>query len=93
MEEGYATISVLELGNIVEYTIPSFHVLTVTLREAELQCEEGETVTFDGFIRSCDLLTSVTLPAIARVPCGSMGACFVEVHRTTLALQFRACRG
>ena len=28
--------SILELGNLVEYTIPSFPVLTVTLREAKL---------------------------------------------------------
>ena len=42
------TISILELGNIVEYAIPNFYVVTVTLREAKLQCEEGETATFDG---------------------------------------------
>ena len=75
-QEGYTNISVLQLGTTVEYAIPSFHVVTVALREAKLQYEDE---TFDGFIRCCDLLNSVNLPAIARVPRGSKGACFVKV--------------
>ena len=75
---GYTHLSVLSIGSVVEYTIPSFYVISVLLREVKLQCED-ETVTIDGFIRSCDLLTSVTLPAIARIPRGSEGACFVKV--------------
>jgi hypothetical protein len=79
VEEGFTNLAVLEVGRVFEYRIPSFHVIAVTLREAKFQCEEAEIVTFDGFIRSCDLLTSVSLPAIARVPKGAKGACFVKV--------------
>ena len=78
-EAGFADVAVLELGRVFEYRIPSFHVVSVTLREAKFQCEEAETITFDGFIRSCDLLTSVSLPALACVPTGAKGACFVKV--------------
>lgn len=74
-------VAVLEVGRVFEYEIPSFHVISVTLREAKFQCEDPETVTLDRFIRSCDLLTSISLPAIARVPNGSKGACFVKVSK------------
>ena len=63
-----------------EYRIPSFHVVSVTLREAKFQCNDAEVVNFDGFIRSCDLVTSVSLPAIARVPNGAKGTCFIKVR-------------
>ena len=75
-------VAVLEVGRVFEYRIPSFHVVSVTLREAKFQCEEAKTLTFDRFIRSCDLLnTGVSLPAIADVPNGAKGACFVKVNK------------
>ena len=51
VEEGFKDVAILELGRVFEYRIPSSHVVSVTLREAKFQCEEAETVTFDGFIR------------------------------------------
>ncbi len=52
-----------------QYTIPSFPVFTVTLREVKLQWEDdnGDVHLFDGFMRECELLNH-PLPAIARIP-------------------------
>lgn len=85
VDEGrFTEIAVLGVGRVFEYRIPSFHVVSVTLREAKFQCteSEAEVVNFDGFVRSCDLLTSFSLPAIARVPNGAKGACFVKVYHS-----------
>ena len=73
-------MTLLELGRVFEYRIPSFHVISVTLRETKFQCKEGGTVTFDGFIRLCYLLMRVALPAIVHVPNGAKGAYFVKVN-------------
>ena len=79
MAEGSVELSVLEVGRVIDYAIPSFHVLSVRLREAKFQLEEAsKTLTFEGFMRACDL-TSVPMPAIALVPKGCKGACFVKV--------------
>ncbi len=62
-------MTVLQKGRSFQYTIPSFPVLTVTLREVKLQWEDdnGDLHLFDGFMREYELLNH-PLPAIARIP-------------------------
>ena len=75
----FCLITVLEKGKSFPYTIPSFPVFTVMLREAKLQWEEDGTVEyFDGFIRECGLLEH-PLPAVAKVYYGYKNAFPVEV--------------
>ena len=88
MVEGFTEMAVQEVKRAFEYRISSFHVVSVSLREARLYCED---VFFDGFIRFCDLLTSVSLPAIARVPNGAMGACFVKAAVALFTKGRRGC--
>ncbi len=74
-------MTVLQKGTAFEYTIPSFPVLTVKLREVKLQWEDdcGDVHLFDGFMRECGLLNH-PLPAIARIPQGYKHAFFAKVH-------------
>ena len=75
----FCLITVIEKGKSFPYTIPSFPVFTVMLREAKLQWEEDGTVDyFDGFMRECGLLEH-PLSAIAKVYYGYKNAFPVEV--------------
>ena len=49
-------ITVLDKGKSFPYTIPSFPVFTVMLREAIQWVEDGTVEYFDGFMHECGLL-------------------------------------
>ena len=92
----FMDLAVMKIGNSpVEYTIPSFPVISVRLWEVRLQWEgngdDTDRQCFDGFIRDCDLLQSARLPAIARIPFGHEHACFVEVRVGRTKLQSTTC--
>ena len=76
----YTDVTIFSVGAAFDYIIPSFHVLSVRLVEVKLQWEDLDTEIFDGFIRECDHLRNVELPAIARLLHGCRSACFVEVR-------------
>lgn len=50
----YELVTVLKLGEKVEYTIPSFPVFTASLVEMKYQLvDDDSTIVFDGYIRDC----------------------------------------
>ena len=51
--EEQVIVPILRIGKIVSYTIPSFSVITVKLREIKYQCPLPDKFlhTVDGFIR------------------------------------------
>ena len=62
---------------IVSYTIPSFSVITVKLREIKYQCQLPDK-SLDGFIRE-DLSLQRSYPAEVLLKKGSKNACMVDV--------------
>ncbi len=76
----YNDMTVLQKGRSFQYTIPSFPVFTVMLREVKLQWEDdnGDLHLFDGFMREYELLNH-PLPAITRIPHGYKHAFLAEV--------------
>ena len=51
-------IAVLAVGSLIHYTIPSFPVFNVMLREVKFQWEDeyGKIHKFDGFAQHCNIL-------------------------------------
>lgn len=78
--------TVLQMGRCIQYTIPSFPVLTVAIREVSLQWEDEncEVHLFDGFMRESELLTKHRLPAVAQVPVGHKHAFFAKVRTLSI---------
>ena len=78
---GYTLVSILKKGKCLQYTIPSFPVFTVSLREVTMQWEDldGSIDNFDGFMRECELLLDHELPALARLDHGYENAFPIEV--------------
>ena len=73
-------VPILRIGKIVSYTIPSFSVITVKLREIKYQCQlpDNSLHTVDGFIRE-DLSLQRSYTAEVLVKKGSEKACMVDV--------------
>ena len=73
-------VPILRIGKIVSYTIPSFSVITVKLREIKYQCQlpDKSLHTVDGFIRE-DQSLQRSYPAEVLVKKGSENACMVDV--------------
>ena len=71
-------VCVLKYGQVYEYTIPSFSVITVVLRHALVQTIEpsGQPVLLDIFIRE-DKSLSVSLPQELTIN----EACIVDVSK------------
>lgn len=73
-------VPILSIGELRSYTIPSFSVITVELREIKYQCQlpDKSVKVVDGFIREHPSLLR-TYPTEASVKIGSQNACIVEV--------------
>ena len=69
-------ICVLKFGSVYQYTIPSFSVIHLTLRHAEIQVEENnDALLLDVFFRNDSSLNACHLPSVMTVG----EACLVEV--------------
>ena len=75
--EKQVNVPILRIGKIVSYTIPSFSVITVKLREIKYQCQLPDK-SLDGFIRE-DLSLQRSYPAEVLLKKGSENACMVDV--------------
>ena len=78
-------VTVLTVGDLVQYTVPSFPVFKATLREVKLQWEDKDKTiqVFDAFARDCDQLDH-HLPAMAEVPFDYENAFIIEVRSDLL---------
>ena len=79
--ENNSVLTVLSMGNMIHYTIPSFPVYSAELVEVKVQWEDedGSILMFDAFARNCDLLDH-QLPAIAEIPFNYDNAFIIEVR-------------
>lgn len=77
----YLLATLLQRGDVIDYTVPSFPVFTVKLREIKMQYEEtnGSPVLMDAFAKECDDLSSHLLPAVARIPYSTSHAFQIDV--------------
>ena len=78
--EEQVIVPILSIGKVVSYTIPSFSVITVKLREVKYQCQlpDKSLAVVNGFIRE-DLSLQRCYRAEVLVKKGSENACVVEV--------------
>ena len=74
-------VTVLTVGDLIQYTVPSFPVFKATLREVKLQWEEEDRIihVFDAFAHDCDQLDH-HLPAMVEVPFEYENAFIIEVR-------------
>lgn len=74
-------IPIIQCGDAVRYTIPSFPVLTVNLRRIKYQgyLPDGTLRVVDGFIREHTSLQEHTYPSQIVVTLSRTSSCFVEV--------------
>lgn len=81
--EKITIVPVLECGEVIDYTIPSFSVITVKLRKMKYQCnvsdEAGNSVfkIADGFIKD-DPSLNRSYPAEVVVGSSDDSACLIE---------------
>lgn len=81
------TVCMVKTRNVHDYTVPSFPVITVRLRQRTIQCEEGadgEIKYLDVFFREDDSLTHVFLPVEVYVE----ESCFVNVSSSCYLIEF-----
>lgn len=82
--EEITLVPVLECGEVIFYTIPSFSVLTVKLRKIKYQCNVPDATgnpvvkVVDGFIKD-DPSLNRPYPAEVAVGSSCVNACLVEV--------------
>ena len=64
-EDDFVLVTVLRIGRVFNYVVPSFPVFTTTLQEVKLQFEEpnGTVHVFDGFAK-CEILDERSLPGL-----------------------------
>lgn len=76
--ESHFLVTIMKLGDKVEYTIPSFPVYTAVLREIKYQFvdESAAQHTFDGYIRDC--------PSLDRTYPGLLKLCFGYTNAFTI---------
>ena len=85
-------VPVLECGELISYTIPSFSVLTVNLRRIKYQCtvpdETGAPIIkiVDGFIKD-DVSLKRSYPAEAAISSHDHHACLIEVGGFNFLIQ------
>ena len=84
MEE-VVNVVVLATGDVIQYTVPSFPVFKVTLREMKLQWDDEEKTihVFDAFARDYNLLHH-HLPAIAVIRFNYENAFIIKVQNNFL---------
>ena len=80
IEEGLK-MTILDLGVEFSYTVPSFSVLSVPLRQTTVQTvdNDGCVHLYDGFIRSDSCLNSLVIPFCVQL----RQFCFVTVSLST----------
>jgi len=79
-EEDFVFVTVLGLGNVLNYVVPSFPMFKTTLQEVKLQFQEpdGTVQVFDGFTK-CGILGDRSLPALAKINFSFDNAFTIEV--------------
>ena len=69
-------ITILDVGPEFSYTVPSFSVLTVYIRQVSIQLEQADNVRrLEGFIRSDQMLDRIVPPFLLTVT----SHCLVDV--------------
>ena len=76
-------VPILECGQLVSYTIPSFPVVTVNLRRIKYQgyLADGRLKVVDGFIRDETSLEEHTYPSQIVVTLSETDSCYVDVSQ------------
>ena len=83
--EEITVIPILECGEVLSYTIPSFSVVTVKMRRVKYQCNVSDEAmgtktvkVVDGFMKD-DPSLDRSYPAEVAIMSNSKNACLVEV--------------
>lgn len=91
--EYHDLVAIFKLGDKREYTVPSFPVFTVTLREVLYQFVDHEdSSVYTGFIRECPALAR-PYPSLIKLCSGYTNSFFIERNLTVpqLMLEERIC--
>lgn len=83
-EEDHYLVTIMAVGTQIKYTVPSFPVLTVLLREARFQFA-NEMECFDGYIRSCPSLDR-TYPGLLKLCFGYKNAFSIDPEEFELSV-------
>ena len=88
----YSLIPLVECKEALEYTIPSFSVITVDVRRVRYQVilEGGSAAIVDGFIKDIEELNTRIFPTRIAVELSSNNACLVQVKAKVFLYQYFA---
>ena len=86
-EDDFVLVTVLGIGRIFNYVIPSFPIFKTTLQEVKLQFEEpdGTVQVFNGFAK-CGMLDERSLPALAKINFSFDNTFIIEVYEVHVGI-------
>ena len=89
----YSLIPLVECKEALEYTIPSFSVITVDVRRVRYQVilEGGSAAIVDGFIKDIEELNTRIFPTRIAVELSSNNACLVQVKAKVFFISILCC--